>query len=326
MKAAASTSGPDARVAISRHFELLLIPKTTKPVPPFFAPRLGMTEQASKIDDLIGALLGTRELNLTAPTARARQTGNPYDPERIELFQSLYAELRNSPPVIRLMADRTPKGNATLAFFESYFSNFIKGTEFEVEEAADFVFRGVIPSARPEDLERLLKHSHAAIMDRRPDKQLGEFKQTGNRAGATTFVAPELVDGTLKAGFEIYQGLEDPFQMAVFMMFLVSEIHPFIDGNGRTARIMMNAELVATGEERIIIPTVYRENYLAALKAISQNNRPHALIRTLDYAQKWTASVDWTDLSVTQKQLEKTNAFLDPITAEEMGQRLKLAE
>ena len=29
------------------------------------------------------------------------------------------------------------------------------------------------------------------------------------------------------------------------MMFLVSEVHPFVDGNGRIARIMMNAELVA---------------------------------------------------------------------------------
>ena len=32
------------------------------------------------------------------------------------------------------------------------------------------------------------------------------------------------------------------------MMFLVSEVHPFADGNGRAARIMMNAELVAAGE------------------------------------------------------------------------------
>lgn len=40
------------------------------------------------------------------------------------------------------------------------------------------------------------------------------------------------------------------------MKFLISEIHPFNDGNGRLARIMMNAELVAENEEKIIIPTV----------------------------------------------------------------------
>ena len=30
----------------------------------------------------------------------------------------------------------------------------------------------------------------------------------------------------------------------IFMMFMISEIHPFLDGNGRLARVMMNAELV----------------------------------------------------------------------------------
>jgi fido (protein-threonine AMPylation protein) len=33
-------------------------------------------------------------------------------------------------------------------------------------------------------------------------------------------------------------------------MFLISEAHPFNDGNARIARIMMNAELVAGGHSR----------------------------------------------------------------------------
>ena len=36
--------------------------------------------------------------------------------------------------------------------------------------------------------------------------------------------------------------LDDPIARAIYMMFLVSEVHPFDDGNGRMARIMMNAE------------------------------------------------------------------------------------
>ena len=34
------------------------------------------------------------------------------------------------------------------------------------------------------------------------------------------------------------------------MMFLVAEVHPFADGNGRVARVMMNAELIAGGQQR----------------------------------------------------------------------------
>jgi Fic family protein len=175
-------------------------------------------------------------------------------------------------------------------------------------------------------LLQLLKHRHIAIMEQRPEKSPGKFKQLGNRAGFTTFVAPELVEGTLKVGFELYQGLETPFERAVFMMFLISEVHPFVDGNGRTARIMMNAELVAAKEERIIIPTVYRSNYLSSLKALSQTGHPEAFIRTLDFAQKWTAAVDWGNLEATKRQLEQCNAFLDSVVADENGKRLKMPD
>ena len=69
-------------------------------------------------------------------------------------------------------------------------------------------------------------------------------------------------------------------------MFVVTELHPFADANGRVARVMMNAELVAAGENRVIVPTVYRNNYLIALKALSQNGITGALVRTMDFAQR----------------------------------------
>ncbi len=109
------------------------------------------------------------------------------------------------------------------------------------------------------------------------------------------------------------------------MMFLVSEVHPFADGNGRVARVMMNAELASAGEERILIPTVYRNNYLTALKALSQVQTPAPLVRTLDFAQRWTVSVPWGELHETQSVLHRCNAFIDPREADESGVRLRLA-
>jgi len=43
-------------------------------------------------------------------------------------------------------------------------------------------------------------------------------------------------------------------------------IHPFIDGNGRTARLLMNVALVQSGYEIIAIPPVCRADYIAALE------------------------------------------------------------
>ena len=108
------------------------------------------------------------------------------------------------------------------------------------------------------------------------------------------------------------------------MMFLVAETHPFADGNGRVARIAMNAELAAAGEERIVIPTIYRTNYLAALRALSANGVAEPLIRMLDYAQEWTAAIDWRSVEDARRALEACDAFLDPLVADDEGRRLRM--
>lgn len=174
------------------------------------------------------------------------------------------------------------------------------------------------------DLILLLKGRHARVVEGRPDKGPGQFKADPNRAGSTLFVAPDLVEGTLAKGFEIYRGLSSPLHRAVFMMFLIAEVHPFSDGNGRVARIMMNAELVAAGESRILVPTVFRNNYLAALKALSQNRLTGAIVRMLDFAQRYTVAVDFSEVGLARLILDRTHAFMDPNEADAAGIRLVL--
>ncbi|HLK18444.1 MAG TPA: Fic family protein [Bryobacteraceae bacterium] len=303
------------------------------------ARELKLEEEQQKLDTLIGTLLGRR--------TEWRAAGLPYDPERLDLFQRLFAELAGTAPVTRLA--RATDGPA-LPFFEAYFSNFIEGTVFAVDEAEDIVFKGRIPAGRPEDahdvlgtwklvsderemsrvprsieeLNKLLQRRHARIMEGRPEKGPGRFKADRNRAGSTLFVAPELTAGTLAQGFDIYRALASPLHRAIFMMFLVSEVHPFADGNGRTARVMMNADLVAAGESRIIVPTVYRNNYLMALKALSQNKITGALLRTMDFAQRYTSAIDFSDVNRARVMLDETHAFDDPNEADAAGVRLTL--
>lgn len=307
---------------------------------------IGMEKEYKALDALIGTLLGTRKALLTSSIAIARVRGEPYDPKRLDLFQKLYEALATTSLASRTISRET----TALPFFEAYFSNFIEGTEFEIEEAASIIFEGKIPKDRPMDahdiistyqivsderemqqtpkdgdeLISLLKSRHAHLMQGRPEMNPGEFKTTPNRAGSTFFVAPDLVEGTLRKGFKWFQSLDTPFQKAVYMMFLVAEVHPFIDGNGRCGRIMMNAELVTAHQARIIIPTIFRNNYLAALKALTHNGHADPLIRTLDFAQKYTANIDWSDYKKAQKMLTQTHAFDDPHQADLMGIRLAM--
>ena len=138
------------------------------------------------------------------------------------------------------------------------------------------------------------------------------------------FVAPEAVPGTLERGFAIYRDLPSAFQRAVFMHGLVAEVHPFADGNGRLARLMMNAELVSSNEERIVIPTVYRGNYVAALRALSAGHSAAPAVRMLAYAWRFTNAMDWAGLGETAEQLRTCHAFDEETSAEDRGVRLRL--
>ncbi|WP_166141451.1 Fic family protein [Methylosinus sp. RM1] len=315
------------------------------------APALELEAEGADLDSIIGALLGTRDARLTAASARARRAGEPFDSARIARFELLHDELRRLAPAPPRFSSLGDKALVNLAFFEAYFSNFIEGTEFEVDEARDIVFENRIPSMRPADAHdivgtfrvvsdraemarvptrfeefiELLKARHAGIMEARPEKLPGEFKKLPNRAGVTSFVSPEDVVGTLRGGFDIYRRLDAPLDKAIFMMFLVSEVHPFADGNGRTARIMMNAELESARETRIIVPTIYRSNYLAGLKSLNLGDNPTTLIRTLDFAQRYTSSIDWSDFETALAVLRKTNAFVRPEEGDLFGIRLRLA-
>jgi hypothetical protein len=146
----------------------------------------------------------------------------------------------------------------------------------------------------------------------------------GEPGRSTHFVEPELVAGTLAEGFDLGASLTSPFARAVFLMFLVSEVHPFANGNGRIARLMMNAEPVTATEVRIIIPTVYRLNHLSALQAATRTGNDPALIATLSFARRWTARLNCSTRSSAEADLVSTNALRDAREAEAAGIRLTL--
>jgi fido (protein-threonine AMPylation protein) len=116
------------------------------------------------------------------------------------------------------------------------------------------------------------------------------------------------------------------FARAVFAMFLVAEVHPFSDGNGRVARALANVELSAAGQQRLMIPIVYRDDHLYALRAMSRLEDPKSLIKVLARAQAWAAGVDWSSAASAEADLRRTNALLTPMEAEEQGVILRTVD
>ena len=111
---------------------------------------------------------------------------------------------------------------------------------------------------------------------------------------------------------------------AIFFQFLVSEVHPLADENGRIARVVMNAELSANGQRRIVVLLVFRDNYLQSLRALSRGADAAPLIRVLDFAQRYAAAIPWQDPRTAERALDETKAFVTPEEASETGARLQL--
>jgi Fic family protein len=163
--------------------------------------------------------------------------------------------------------------------------------------------------SNPDELLNILQYRHQILLAARTSKKPGQFKDKNNRAGETHFVDHTLVRGTLIKAFDYYQALQEPFAKAAYIMFIISEVHPFLDGNGRIARVMMNAELVKANQTRIIIPTVYRDDYLGALRRLTRNDDPTVYIKMLQRAQEFSATLIANNMEDLEHHLTLSNAF-----------------
>jgi Fic family protein len=302
------------------------------------AKELNMQTEFDKLNKIISALLTTHPATiLKSSVAAARAFGNPYDPARISLFEMLFQELAQQEFKYREEQNLSNKSYRNFAFFESYFSNYIEGTVFEVAEAKQIIQTqqplvkrnedshdvlgtykivsnksemSTTPNS-PEELLTILSYRHQLLLSARADKNPGSFKHINNYAGQTEFVDSSLVRGTLIKSFDFYQALKHPFSKAAYIMFVISEIHPFLDGNGRVARVMMNAELTKEMQSKIIIPTVYREDYLGALRKLTRQSDPKPYIRMLARTHEFSATIVSEDMDKMQALLEQSNAFLE---------------
>jgi len=88
----------------------------------------------------------------------------------------------------------------------------------------------------------------------------------------------EAVRDCMPVLFELLQGETEPAVRVVLGHFVFVYIHPYIDGNGRMGRFLMNVMLASGGYPWTIIPVERRDDYMAALESASvrQDIRPFA--------------------------------------------------
>ncbi len=88
----------------------------------------------------------------------------------------------------------------------------------------------------------------------------------------------EAVRDCMPAYFDLLREETEPSVRVVLGHFIFVYIHPYIDGNGRMGRFLMNAMLASGGYPWTVVPVTERANYMASLEkaSVGQDIAPFA--------------------------------------------------
>lgn len=94
-----------------------------------------------------------------------------------------------------------------------------------------------------------------------------------------------------------------------------ARIHPFIDGNGRTARLLLNTELLKVGYPMAIIKKEDRADYYEALENVGNNEDFSDIVAFIQKEVKETAKfiLDVVNQTQHKEEIDKLNNDLKNI-------------
>jgi Fic family protein len=143
---------------------------------------------------------------------------------------------------------------------------------------------------RREITESEILNLHRFFFYRIDPKEAGRYRKDAAIITGSTIELPppSRIKAVMKefvAGIAALREKVHPVEFAALIHLRLVTIHPFSDGNGRTARLLMNLALMQDGYPVTIIPPVVRPAYIEALKSSNDgNNQPFiSLISNMVY-------------------------------------------
>jgi hypothetical protein len=144
-----------------------------------------------------------------------------------------------------------------------------------------------------------LKARHSLMMHLTDPDLAGEFRTD----------EPERIEGTLGPASTLALSVPEGLARAIFYLVLLCSVQPFERGNERLGRLLMNAELSSVGDSRVIIPTRMRGYLQRAMDRLLRHGDERRIVRLLVELQRWTASLDFSDLDLLIARLTGMAAF-----------------
>ncbi|MFH0736213.1 MAG: Fic family protein [bacterium] len=113
-----------------------------------------------------------------------------------------------------------------------------------------------------------IKNIHNLVLKNIDDKNAGIYRKSNVVITGAKFIPPDFlfVPEQMNALIDVHNNnYSHPLEKAALLHTIFVKIHPFVDGNGRTARLLLNFELMKNGYLPIIIKKENRLEYYASL-------------------------------------------------------------
>lgn len=125
--------------------------------------------------------------------------------------------------------------------------------------------------------EYSIKQIHSLILKNIDDENKGKYRTTNVIISGAEHKPPQSFEVQSKMQEFIKNYNENitklhPIELASFVHIEFVKIHPFIDGNGRTSRLLMNLELIKAGFPPVVIELEDRLEYYKALDIAHTEN------------------------------------------------------
>jgi Fic family protein len=138
-------------------------------------------------------------------------------------------------------------------------------------EALEFLYELVDRDVRPTLSEHLIRQVHQLVMQRTDEEFAGRYRTSNVFIGGADHMPPDAlrVPQDMKNVMDWFtreQKHLHPIELATLLHHQLVFIHPFFDGNGRTARLVMNIVLMRAGYPLVVILKNDRKKYYRALQ------------------------------------------------------------
>ncbi len=110
---------------------------------------------------------------------------------------------------------------------------------------------------------------HANLLDNIAEDSLGQYRKVQVYISGSEEKLPhaDTVPDLMRELFRWYErSTHDPIIKGILLHYYFVKIHPFLDGNGRIARFLLNHELLQAKMFPVIIPLIRRAEYIASIK------------------------------------------------------------